>query len=295
MKLEGVSFMSTEENKALVRRFYDEVTNGKNVALLDELLAPNFEGFTGEDSGHGQNREEFKHMISMMLKAFPDHHQTIHDWIAEHDKVVTRWTAWGTQQGEFAGIAPTGKRVKISGMDIFRVVDGKMVEVWAEVDMLGVMQQLEPPGHAEVAYTSTPQNDLESLLADLYASPPLAVVAGVAGGVMEVFGMATPLFAGDRWTVETEHWHIHSLISVAKGVRFERGPGGIAGPGTEILSIHLLDAGSTPLLSFILTDRYDAQGRPIPERFARYEELKRRYGRRDGQEVVACENGTLQR
>lgn len=286
--------MSTEENKALVRRFYDEVTNGKNVALLDELLAPNFEGFTGEDSGHGQNREEFKHMISMMLKAFPDHHQTIHDWIAEHDKVVTRWTAWGTQQGEFAGIAPTGKRVKISGMDIFRVVDGKIVEVWAEVDTLGVMQQLEPHGHSEVPYTSTPQNDLESLIADLYASPPLAVVTGVAGGVMEVFGTATPLFAEDSWKVETEHWHVHSLVSVVRGVRFERGPGGHGGHGTEVLCIHLLDAANAPLLRFFLTERYDAQGRPIPERFARYEDLKRRYGRRDGQEVVTCENGMLQ-
>ena len=88
--------MSIEENKALVRRFYDEVTNGRNVAVLDELLAPNFEGFKVEGTDHGQNREEFKHMITMVLNAFPDHHQTIHDWIAEHDEVVTRWTVQGT-------------------------------------------------------------------------------------------------------------------------------------------------------------------------------------------------------
>src|SRR6266704_1806014 len=261
----GVSFMSTEENKALVRRFYDEVTNGRNVAVLDELLAPNFEGFKAEGADHGQNREEFKHMISMALNAFPDHHQTVHDWIAENDKVVTRWTVQGTQQGEYVGIAPTGKQVKITGMDIFRIVDGKIVEVWAEVDMLGVRQQLEPHDHHATPYTATPRRDLESLIADLYASPPLAVVTGVAGGVMEVFGTATPLFAEDSWKVETEHWHVHSLISVVKGVRF------------------------------YLTERYDAQGRPIPERFARYEDLKRRYGKHDGQEVVTCENGTLQR
>ncbi len=282
--------MSTEENKALVRRFYDEVTNGRNVAVLDELLAPNFEGFKAEGADHGQNREEFKHMITMVLNAFPDHHQTIHDWIAENDKVVTRWTVQGTQQGEYVGLAPTGKQVKITGMDIFRVVDGKIVEVWAEVDMLGTMQQLESHDHHETSYTATPR-----LIADLYASPPLAVVTGVAGGVMEVFGTATPLFAEDSWKVETEHWHVHSLISVVRGVRFERGPGGHGGPGTEVLCIHLLDAGNTPLLRFYLTERYDAQGRPIPERFARYEDLKRRYGKRDGQEVVMCENGTLQR
>lgn len=287
--------MSTEENKALVRRFYDEVTNGRNVAVLDELLAPNFEGFTDDGLDLHQNREEFKHMIAMMLNAFPDHHQTIHDWIAENDRVVTYWTVHGTQQGEFAGIAPTGKQVKISGIDIFRVVDGKIVEVRAEVDMLNIMQQLEPHGQYGVPYTAMPHSDLEFLITDLYASPPIAVVIGIAGGVMEVFGTSTPLYAGDSWTVETEHWHIHSRINVVKGVRFERGPGGIAGPGTEILSIHLLDAASTPLLSFILTDRYDAQGHPIPERFARYEELKKRYGKRDGQEIVVCENGILQR
>ena len=287
--------MSSEANKALVRRFYDEVTNGRNVTVLDELLAPNFEGFKVEGHGHGQNREEFKHMITMVLNAFPDHHQTIHDWIAEHDKVVTRWTVQGTHQGEYVGIAPTGKRVKITGMDIFRVVNGKIVEVWAEVDMLGVKQQLEPHNHHGTPFTATPRRDLESLIADLYTSPPLAVVTGVAGGVMELFGTATPLFAEDSWKVETEHWHVHSFISVVKGVRFERGPGGHGGPGTEVLCIHLLDAGNTPLLRFYLTERYDAQGRPIPERFARYEDLKRRYGKRDGQEVVTCENGMLQR
>src|SRR5947209_5501556 len=169
--------MSTEANKALVRRFYDEVTNGRNVAVLDELLAPNFEGFTVEGSDHGQNLEEFKHMITMMLNAFPDHQQTIHDWIAEHDKVVTRWTAQGTHQGEYDGIAPTGKRVKITGMDIFRITHDKIAEIWAEVDMLGVRQQLEPHGHHETPYTATPRRDLEFLIADLYASSPLAVVS----------------------------------------------------------------------------------------------------------------------
>jgi steroid delta-isomerase-like uncharacterized protein len=287
--------MSTEENKALVRRFYDEVTNGRNLTVLDELLAPNFEGFKVEGTDHSQNREEFKQMMTMVLNAFPDHHQTIHDWIAENDKVVTRWTVQGTQQWEYIGIPPTNKQVKITGIDIFRVVDSKIVEVWAEVDMLGIMQQLVPHEHKGTHYTAMPRRDLESLIADLYASPPLAVVTELAGGVMEVFGTATPLFAGDSWKVETEHWHVHSLLSVVRGVRFERGPGGHGGPGTEVLCIHLLDAGNASLLRFYLTERYDAQGLPIPERFARYEDLKSRYGRQDGYEVVAYENGTLQR
>jgi len=287
--------MPTAANKALVRRFYDEVTNGRNVAVLDELLAPNFEGFQVEGADHGQNREEFKKTMTTVLNAFPDHHQTIHDWIAENDKVVTRWTVQGTQQGEYAGLAPTGKQVKITGMDIFRVAHGKIVEVWAEVDMLAMMEQLAPHDHHGTHDTPTPRCDLESLIADLFASPPLAIVTALAGGVMEVFGVATPLFAENSWKVETEHWHIHSSVRVVRGVRFERGPGGHGGPGTEVLCIHLLDAGNLPLLRFYLTERYDAQGRPIPERFARYEDLKKSYGRRDGQEVVTCENGMLQR
>src|SRR5437660_731186 len=137
--------------------------------------------------------------------------------------------------------------------------------------------------------------ELQCLVADLFASPPRAIVTSLAGGVMEVFGTATPLFAQDSWKVETEHWHIHSSVGVVKGVRFERGPGGHGGLGTEVLCVHLLDAANTPLLRFFLTERYDAQGRPIPERFARYEDLKRRYGRHDGQEMVICENGKLQR
>jgi predicted ester cyclase len=205
--------MSTEENKALVRRFYDEVSNGRNLAVLDEILSPNFEGFKVEGEDHPQNREEFKDMMAMVLNAFPDHHQIIHDWIAENDKVVTRWTIEGTQQGEYMGIAPTGKQVKGIEIDIFRVVDGKIVELWAEVDM-----PHDPSGGTH--FTATPRRDLESLIADLYASPPLAVVTGIAGGVVEVFGTATPLFAEDMWKVETEHWHVHSLVSEIDGYSF---------------------------------------------------------------------------
>ena len=84
-------------------------------------------------------------------------------------------------------------------MDIFRFIDGKIVEVWAEVNMPGMMEQLVPHDHHGTHYTATPRRDLESLIADLFASPPLAVVTGLAGGVMEVFGTATPLFAEDRW------------------------------------------------------------------------------------------------
>ena len=116
-------------------------------------------------------------------------------------------------------------------------------------------------------------------------------MTSLAGGAIEVFGTVMPLFAQNSWKVETEHWHIHSSVSVVRRVRFERGRGGHGGPGTEVLCIHLLDAANTPLLRFFLTERYDARGCPLPERFASYEDLKRR----DGQETVSCENGLLRR
>jgi predicted ester cyclase len=77
-----------------------------------------------------------------MMKAFPDYHVTIEDQIAVADKVVTRYTARGTQQGELMGISPTGKEGSVTGIDIDRVSGGKIVEHWSEADTLGMMQQL---------------------------------------------------------------------------------------------------------------------------------------------------------
>ena len=134
--------MSTEDNKAVVRRFVDEVMNGKNLAVLDDILTPTFKGFKVEGVTQGQDPTEFKQSLAMILNAFPDFHQTIYDWVAEKDKVVTRWTIQGRQQGEYLGIPPTGKHIKATGIDIFRVIDGKLVEHWVEVDILGTLQQL---------------------------------------------------------------------------------------------------------------------------------------------------------
>jgi len=78
----------------------------------------------------------------MYRTAFPDVHFTIEDQIAEGDRVVTRWTARGTHQGPLVGIPPTSKQVTMSGIAIYRLVDGKIVEQWGVNDMLGLLQQL---------------------------------------------------------------------------------------------------------------------------------------------------------
>ncbi len=132
--------MSTEENKALSRRLIEEVWNQGNLAVIDELTAPNYVDHDPTRPIHGP--EGMKQFVSMYLTAYPDTHFTIEDQIAEGDRVVTRWTARGTHKGPLMGIPPTGKQVTVAGISIDRVVNGKLVEDWSSYDALGMMQQL---------------------------------------------------------------------------------------------------------------------------------------------------------
>jgi len=133
--------MSVEENKALIRRFYEEVFNKKNLAAIDEFYAPNHVDHT-LPPGLPVSPEGTKQAIAMTLTALPDLHLTIEDMIAEGDKVVTWFTTHGTQQGAFGGIPPTGKQVAVSTIEITRIADGKIVEDWGLDDRLGMLQQL---------------------------------------------------------------------------------------------------------------------------------------------------------
>jgi len=114
--------MSLEENKALVRRFI-EAYNKRNLDLFDDLLAPDYFDHTNKVDIEG-----LKQLMNMAFKAFPDFHETIEDIIAEGDKVWARITFAGTHTGEFMGIAPTGKKITTEMVDIFRIVNGKLVE-----------------------------------------------------------------------------------------------------------------------------------------------------------------------
>lgn len=141
--------MSTEENKALARRFVEEAWSKGNLAVIDELLAANFVLHAAPLPGVSPDREGYKQWVSMTSAAYADGQTTVEDLIAEGDKVVARWSWRGTHKGEIWGIAPTGKQVTITGISIDRIVDGKIVEEWIEMDMLGMMQQLgvvPPPG-----------------------------------------------------------------------------------------------------------------------------------------------------
>jgi predicted ester cyclase len=133
--------MSVEEYKTFIRRFYEEVFNKRNLATIDDFIAPDHVDHT-LPAGFPVGPEGTKQAIGMTLSGFPDLHITIEDMIAEGDKVVIRFTTHGTQQGALGSIPPTGKQVAVSTIEITRMAGGKIVEDWGLDDRLGMLQQL---------------------------------------------------------------------------------------------------------------------------------------------------------
>ncbi len=133
--------MSIEENKAVVRRFFEELLSRDDIAVADELLSPGFR-FYFAGSPDPMNLESYKEFLVARRAAFPNRRFVVEDMIAEGDKVSVRFTMRGTHKGEFRGIAPSGKEVTMTGIDTIRLSDGKMVEDRVEVDQLGMMRQL---------------------------------------------------------------------------------------------------------------------------------------------------------
>ena len=145
--------MSTEDNKALVRRFFEDVWNKHNLALIDELFSPDYVEHRPVP-GMPPTRDGFKQLASMFWSGLPDGRIDVEDQVAEGDMVVTRWTSRATHTGELMQIAPTGKQVVVAGIHINRVVDGKLVQSWVQFDQLGMLQQLgvvPAPGQAPAA------------------------------------------------------------------------------------------------------------------------------------------------
>jgi steroid delta-isomerase-like uncharacterized protein len=142
--------MSTEDNKALVRRFYDEVFNNKNMAGVDAFVAPNVIDHSLPPGAPGEI-EGVRQTITMFLTAFPDLYLALEDIIAEGDKVVVRWTMRGTHQGASLGMPPTGKQFTLPGISLVRLDGGMAAETWVSFDQLVMLQQLglaPAPAHA---------------------------------------------------------------------------------------------------------------------------------------------------
>jgi steroid delta-isomerase-like uncharacterized protein len=129
--------MSTDQNAAVARLYMEEAWNKGNLAIIDDLVAPSI---VLNDWAPG--RDGLKKVISGTRASFPDLHYAVEDLIAAGDKVVVRFKFHGTQQGEYRGIAATGKAVTYSGIGIWRLADGKLAEHWSNIDLYGLMQQL---------------------------------------------------------------------------------------------------------------------------------------------------------
>jgi len=131
--------MSTETNKAIVRRYFDQVLNEQQHDLAEEFLAENIEL---HGSGLAPGLEVVKQWLTMFAAAFPDGQYTIEDVVAEENRVVARTSFNGTNRAEMQGIPATGKAVSVPSITIFRLDNGKIAEGWLINDNLGMMQQL---------------------------------------------------------------------------------------------------------------------------------------------------------
>ena len=134
--------MSAEENKAVVRRMLDELFNKGNLDFAAEIIAPDFVEHDPNMPEELHGPEEFKGYVATYRSAFSDIHIAVEDQVAEGDKVATRWMGTGTHDGELMGMAPTGRPVRVAGMDVSRITGGKIAESWSSYDMMGMMQQL---------------------------------------------------------------------------------------------------------------------------------------------------------
>ena len=132
----------SEHNKAIVRRLFAELWNTGKLSVADEIFTPNYEHHDSSTPDFGHGPESEKKRATLYRTAFPDLRLTVEDIIAEGETVVARWSCRGTHKGDLNGIAPTGKRVNITGISIARFTNGKMSEGFVNWDALSLMQQL---------------------------------------------------------------------------------------------------------------------------------------------------------
>jgi steroid delta-isomerase-like uncharacterized protein len=149
--------MTPEENKAVVRRFLDEVIGAGNMSAAVEVCTADLV-WHGAGVGELVGLEAFTHEVAPFFSAFPDLAVTPEDMLAEGDKVVCRYRWRGTHNGEFFGISATDKQVMVTGVGIYRIADGKIAEEWWLEDLLGLMRQLgaiPSPAHPEQSAVTT--------------------------------------------------------------------------------------------------------------------------------------------
>jgi steroid delta-isomerase-like uncharacterized protein len=131
--------MSGEENKALARRYFRQVVNQVDRAAAAQLVAPDLVFHSPYTPEPTRDRDSFLGMLAAVHTALPDFNLVEHALIAEGDLVAGRWTVYGTHMGQLGPFAPTGKKLEISGLSIYRIADGKVVEGWVQDDTMALL------------------------------------------------------------------------------------------------------------------------------------------------------------
>lgn len=130
------------ENKTISRRFIEEGFSTGNLAIANEIIAPNFVNHDPGTPPLPSGPEGYKQLVTIYRTAYPDLKLTVEDLFAEGDKVAARWTARGTNTGELMGMPPTGKPMMVTGISILSLTNGKVREQYTNWDALGMLQQL---------------------------------------------------------------------------------------------------------------------------------------------------------
>src|SRR5579871_4375940 len=140
----GKEAIMTAEERKLGTRWFEEVWNQGRRDLIPQLMAP--EGVIHDGEVDTVGAENFYPFYDRIRAAFPDIHITVHDVVAEGDRMCVRWSFAGTHTGEGLGLPPTGRKVEATGMSLLRVAGGRLAEGWQNWDMLGLMEQLRAAG-----------------------------------------------------------------------------------------------------------------------------------------------------
>lgn len=159
----------SEENKALARRWFEDLFNTGDLDVADEISAPDHVVHDPTVGDQPRGPEGDKQVVSLYRGAFPDANITVEDQVAESDEVVTRWTGRGTHEGELMGVPPSGNRVELSGMTLNRISGGKIAETWTNYDALGMMRQIgaiPEPGQEEHRASEVGKREEEKGLMD---------------------------------------------------------------------------------------------------------------------------------
>ena len=135
--------MAAAESRVIARRFFDDVFNKGDMKTVDQIFAPDYVGYSSANLSRPiRGPAGIKRFVTMYRKAFPDIRFTFEDVIARGDRIAVRWTTTGTHRGALFGIAPTGKKMTVTGIGIAQIVNGRIRVSHSEVNMLGMAQQL---------------------------------------------------------------------------------------------------------------------------------------------------------